>query len=66
MTRCEDADVRTYESVVSDFNASFIKDGEVEIGEEIFPDMDIASIITPERLVDCKVLSVAPEKIPYD
>ena len=46
-----DADIRSYEAVVTYGNLCLIEDGQVEIGEETFSHADLFAIVAVERLV---------------
>ena len=58
-----DRHIRSDEAIVADCHQSLVKDGEIEICEEIFSYMDIAAVIAMKRLIDTDLLSAAAEQI---
>ena len=61
MARRVHAYIRADEAKIADSHFRFIKNREVEIGKKSLSDVDILAIVTPEWLVELKILAVTAE-----
>lgn len=52
-----DAYIRPDEDIIADSDTRLIEYGQIEIGEEILTDVDIAAIVAAERLIHMKLLA---------
>ena len=58
MSRCIDGHIRRNLHIASDHNLRHIQDRQIIVGKEVFPNLNIAAVVTVKRLLHCQLFPV--------